>query len=79
MMMCDGCIKYKAGWCQAKRSFIAKDRIHECADFDPKELEPGCKMCQSLHDDKYCNHWRDVIPDDIIRTGCSEINEYPPF
>lgn len=77
--LCDGCASHKNGWCQAKREFVARGGVYECDQFIQRRLDPGCRSCQSLFDGRYCIHWRDIIPDDVFREGCAEIDQYPPF
>jgi hypothetical protein len=39
----------------------------------------GCRSCMCLYDDRYCKKWRDIVPDDVMKVGCDEIDEEPPF
>jgi hypothetical protein len=39
----------------------------------------GCSSCVNLYDGKYCIKWRDVVPEEVQKHGCEEIDQYPPF
>jgi hypothetical protein len=39
----------------------------------------GCSSCVNLYDGKYCIKWRDVVPEEVQKYGCEEIDQYPPF
>lgn len=39
----------------------------------------SCRDCVKLYDGRYCLHWRDVVPADVMEKGCDEIDQFPPF
>lgn len=39
----------------------------------------SCENCMNLYDGRYCTKWRDVVPEDARKTGCEEIDQFPPF
>lgn len=41
--------------------------------------DTGCLTCMNLYDNRYCIKWRDVVPDEIQKDGCEEIDQFPPF
>lgn len=39
----------------------------------------GCAVCFRFYDGKYCTLWRDIVPEEIQKTGCERLDHIPPF
>lgn len=77
--LCDGCSNLEGARCVVYDAIVPPEGPDDCKDFFAKELEPGCGSCQSLIDGKYCLHWRELVPADVLDVGCDESDPYPPF
>jgi len=79
LKICDGCINLQGARCVVYDEIVPEAGPQNCTEYEPKSLEPGCLSCQSLIDGRYCLHWRDLVPADVMPIGCDESDPYPPF